>query len=252
MVTPSSFYKRYLSIFTKNLSDTESIKEALSKSTHQMWHDLSALFNDSTNDEIQFVLDQAHSNRFAYSLPDGVHRRMLPKAVQRVREKLQFPPNRSTFADWIACRYEAPFATFASLRASMEQSLPSHAALVWRYDYEKEPDIVQYGYAYIPGHIAVMEIQLVEPFVSWVFASNSKNKHQGATSFVTFEESKEWYLAIKSSVLSGKPVTHPALENIAQFYKTGRAKRGDDPNELDENELAKLQEILDNSFKETF
>lgn len=259
------FVDEYKTVLSKYLTDNENIGKTLSSLDHQMWEDLTTLLTEASDDNVQYLLNRVHEERFSYAVPEEicgvtVLRRTSPKNVNRLRRKMsqryKGKANRSAFIDWIACRIEGHFDKFDEYKQELSESLPSEAVFVWRFDYEVNPDILQTCYVYQPQRLAIMEVQVVEPIAAWVFTSNSKNKHEGNTSCVTFKESKELYDSVKTAILeNGKKRTKPSivdmqLADVAKFYENERKKNASDDEiiPVESHDLVELQSLVNDRF----
>ena len=243
----TAFLSAYRQLLTTHMPDRETACSVLAEKDHALFQELGSLFAEASKEQQQYVLDCVHEERFKYNIPNGCSRRLKPKLAERLQKKLVYG-GRSSFADWIACRKEGEFASFPLLEAEFQERLGEDAALVWRNDYRKEPDVVQYGYAYLPGSLAIMEIQVIEPIAAWVFGSNSNNKHLGDTSYVTFKESSKLYSVLKEGIIKGEKPVDPIVDDVVAYYEAERRSRGEDPTTLNKAELKKLQALIVERF----
>lgn len=252
---PSKLQATYKSLLEKHMYDSRTITQALSDIHHPLWQQLAAHFSSASDAEVQQLLTSVHAEAGTYGLPAGAVRRPTAKRVARIRSKLaqtlESKRERAVFTDWMACRLEGRYETFDELKALFEEHL-SDATLVWREDMPeskgKAPDIAQYGYVFRPGALAVMEIQIVEPIAAWIFSCNSRNKHAGEKGFVTFKESSALYSAVKEAIVQGRSVDGVDVSDVSAYYRKGRKIRGEDASVLDQDELQKLQGLIDERF----
>ena len=269
----------YKALYAKYMSDTESIRQVLSSTTdHPFWKELGDLLlqynNDDDDDDaslqalLNLVFAQQQEDVYGgstFSTKVATSIRAAPKRAARVRAKLHpVPAHRSNFADWMACRVECRHSEFAVRKQQIVRALATATTttttdaivVVWRYDYENlapdQADLMHMGYAYRPGALAIMEIQVLEPIAAWVFTSNSLHKHHNMTGRVTFKESKDLYKVIKTAILSGTiPHDDSAVRNVIAYYQEMR-QRDENNNccaaNLDLEALAELQSLIDERF----
>lgn len=263
----SSFLEKYKGILAKHLSDLSNIRAALTASTepdqcHPLWKDLAALMqsddnnNDNNTPDLQTLLNAVHDEQqqgAMYPLPSNAVQRAAPKKAERVRDKIApMPTHRSNYCDWMACRIMGHYDQFSALKDQLEDSFSHDTVVVWRYNYEDptahSPDIMHMGYAYRPGALAILEIQIVEPIAAWVFTSNSLNKHAPRQmGRVTFKESKDLYNQLKTAIIQGTVPPTDAAKNVVAYYEAKRQEKGDE-SPLDLQELAKFQQLINERF----
>ena len=260
----SSFLEKYKGILAKHLSDPSNIRAALTASTepdqcHPLWKDLAALMqsdNNNDDDNLQTLLNAVHDEQkqgAMYTLPSNSVQRSAPKQAARVRDKIApMPTHRSNYCDWMACRILGQSDQFSALKDQLGDSFSKDTVIVWRYNYEDptahSPDIMHMGYAYRPGALAILEIQIVEPIAAWVFTSNSLNKHAPRQmGRVTFKESKDLYNQLKTAILQRTAPPTDAAKNVVAYYETKRQEKGDE-SPLDFQELAKFQQLINERF----
>lgn len=256
----SRLFGAYIALLRRHLSTPRATALALQDPHALVWQRLADLLAEHPESDLGPLLLRVHASAAdAYpTLPERATRRPNAKTPARLLRKLgqvAGSNERAALCDWIACRLESPVSAFPAAQDAFADTLPDDATLVWR---DAPPglanptpaNVVLFGYAFCPTALAVLEIQIVEPFAGWIFAANSRAKHATQPGLVTFTQSSQLFEALKTRVLTGEGAKRdlPDRGNVVAYYERVRREQGENA-PLDLEQLAVFQRIVDDIYR---